>query len=423
MLYGRSCPEVVVLGTEPHLPYERPALSKGYLAAASPARLPGFHTCVGGGGERQDANFYAQNGVEFIVGSATGLDTGSRTVLTDLQDTPQISFEYLILATGSSNVTFPGLEKALTLRNIGDADRLITSLENAKSAVVIGAGFIGMEVSAALVSRGLDVSLVFPEDQLMPKLFTKEVSSFYETAFADSGVTLVKNAALPITTPDDGGVIIGGDKKIEADIVVAGTGAKPATSFLSGTKLLDPKTNAVLTDGNLETSVPGIFAIGDLCAFPLSISQADEERRARNGEGPPTSGGGYALTSGEHRFEHVIHARASAAHAVEAILAKEAGAKIPRYYYLPSFYSRFLSYSWTFCGTSEGDTYQFGDIKKGSETFGYIYASGGNVVGAFQEALDSDQATRVRSLVENQANFSSPEDLEKLLGVTPVLKL
>ena len=157
---------LTVVSGERSVSYERPALSKAYLAPKGPARLPGFHSCVGGGGERQEASWYEARGIEYRLGSeATEVDAASRTVT--LADGSVLGYKKLVIATGcrpvdlAKDFKMPGAEEGgggnvFYLRDVADADRLYSALEKAAASsgsgsdsgarpLVIGGGYIGEE--------------------------------------------------------------------------------------------------------------------------------------------------------------------------------------------------------------------------------------------------------------------------------------
>ena len=158
---------LAVVSGEASVSYERPALSKAYLAPKAPARLPGFHSCVGGGGERQEPSWYESKGIDYRLGSeATAVDALGKTVT--LADGAVLKYEKLVIATGcrpvdlAKDFKMPGAEEGgggnvFYLRDVADADKLVAALEKAAAAspdsgsgsgsgarpLVIGGGYIG----------------------------------------------------------------------------------------------------------------------------------------------------------------------------------------------------------------------------------------------------------------------------------------
>ncbi|KAH9775376.1 Monodehydroascorbate reductase [Citrus sinensis] len=270
MADGRLC----IVSKEAYAPYERPALTKGYLFPLDkkPARLPGFHTCVGSGGERQTPEWYKEKGIEMIYQDpVTSIDIEKQTLITN--SGKLLKYGSLIVATGCTASRFPEkiggyLPGVHYIRDVADADALISSLEKAKKVVVVGGGYIGMEVAAAAVGWKLD---------------TTGASIKNLEAGSDGRVAAVKL--------EDGSTI-------DADTIVIGIGAKPTVSPFERVGL-NSSVGGIQVDGQFRTSMPGIFAIGDVAAFPLKM---------------------YDRTA---RVEHVDHARQSAQHCIKALLIGE----------------------------------------------------------------------------------------------------
>ncbi|KAH1251501.1 Monodehydroascorbate reductase, chloroplastic/mitochondrial [Glycine max] len=274
MADGRLC----IVTKEPYAPYERPALTRAYLFPPDkkPARLPGFHTCVGSGGERQTPEWYKENVIEMLYEDPVkDIDIEKHTLTTS--SGKLLKYGSLIIATGCTASRFPekiggNLPGVHYIRHVADADALILSLEKAKKVVVVGGGYIGMEVAAAAVGWKLDATIIFPEDDLLQRLFTPSLARRYEELYQKNGVKVLK--------------------------VIIGIGARPAVSPFERVGQ-NTDVGGIQVDGQFRTSTPGIFAVGDVAAFPLKI---------------------YNRIS---RVEHVDHARRSAQHCVKALLIGE----------------------------------------------------------------------------------------------------
>uniref|UniRef100_A0A0E0QEE5 FAD/NAD(P)-binding domain-containing protein n=1 Tax=Oryza rufipogon TaxID=4529 RepID=A0A0E0QEE5_ORYRU len=277
MADGRLC----IVSKEAYPPYERPALTKGYLFPPDkkPARLPGFHTCVGSGGQRQTAEWYKENGIEVLYedpvvafdGKTHTLKTSSGKIL---------KYGSLIISTGCEASRLPAkiggnLPGVHYIRDVADADSLVSSLGKAKKIVVIGGGYIGMEVAAAACGWNLDTTIIFPEDHIMPRLFTPSLAKKYEELYQQNGVKFIKGALIDkLEAGSDGRVssaVLEDGSVVEADTVIVGIGARPV--------------------------------IGPFEAVGVN-----------------TKVGGIEMYDRMTRVEHVDHARKSAHHCVEALL-------------------------------------------------------------------------------------------------------
>eukprot|EP00898_Chlorokybus_atmophyticus_P005116 jgi/Chlat1/5605/Chrsp369S00414 len=348
---GKLC----IVAAEEVAPYERPALTKAYLfpPESKPARLPGFHTCVGGGGERQTPEWYKEKGIEVLYGTeVVQLDTTNRTLTTANGDV--IDYGALILATGSIASRLPdkiggNLPGVHYIRGVKDADCLVEAFGKAENIVVVGGGYIGMEI-------------VFPDKHLMPRIFTPTIAAHYEKFFESKGeISLTR-----IVGGGEGGAVtaveLSDGSTIPADLVVVGVGAKPATTPFKDSGLEFSEDGGIKVDGQLRTSVPGVFAVGDVAHFPVKVLGTTQ------------------------RVEHVDHARKSATHAVNALLQS----KSDIYDYMPFFYSRVFEHPgsdrkiwWQFYGANEGDIVEVGSFDPKIAAF---WVKDGRVVGAFLES-------------------------------------
>ncbi|XP_048569065.1 monodehydroascorbate reductase 3, cytosolic [Triticum urartu] len=392
--------ELAIISKEAVAPYERPALSKAYLFPQNPARLPGFHVCVGSGGERLLPEWYSEKGIELILSTEiVKADLASKTLTSEAGAT--FTYEILLIATGSSVIKLSdfGTQGAdsnniLYLREVDDADQLYAAIQAKKGgkAVVVGGGYIGLELSAVLKMNDLDVTMVFPEPWCMPRLFTAEIAAFYESYYTNKGVKIVKGTVAIGFDADANGDVTAVKLKdgsvLDADIVVVGVGGRPLTNLFKG-QVAEEK-GGIKTDAFFETSVPGVYAVGDVATFPMKIY------------------------NDERRVEHVDHSRKSAEQAVKAIKGKEAGSAVEEYDYLPYFYSRSFDLSWQFYGDNVGDAILFGDADPSSAKpkFGSYWVKDGKCVGAFLEGGLPDENAAIAKLARAQPPAASPDELK-----------
>lgn len=242
-------------------PYDRPNLSKDYLAGqAQPDWLP-----------LRGADWYRDNGVQLRLGRrVASLDVAAKQLTLD--DGATLSFDALLLATGAAPIRLPtpGADKPHVhyLRSLADSDRLIAAAANAKTALVIGASFIGLEVAAALRTRGLEVHVVAPEAVPMAKILGEEIGRFVQRLHADKGVRFhLDNVVEEI---GDGVARLRSGETIAADLVVIGVGVKPSLELAESAGLsLD---RGVSVDAYLQTSAPGVYAAGDIARWPDRIT-------------------------------------------------------------------------------------------------------------------------------------------------------
>lgn len=399
--HGVEGGKICVISKEKVPPYERPALTKAYLFPLdkSPARLPGFHTCVGTGNPRQTDEWYKDKGIEVLYDVAvTGLDVNSKTLSTS--SGTSIEYNNLIIATGASAARLPKaiggeLKGVQYIRDVADANALVDSFQKCKKLVVIGGGYIGMEVAAAATAWNLDTTMVFPEPHIMPRLFTPSIAEKYEELLRNSGVGFIKGVTVKKLVSEDGvkvsAVELSNGTVLDADTVVVGIGAKPVVGpFLeSGLQMAE---GGIEVDGQFRTSFPNIWAIGDVAAFPLKI---------------------YNRVT---RVEHVDHARKSAQHCVDSLLQ----ARQDSYDYLPFFYSRILEHPgserkvwWQFYGDNVGEVVEVGDF---SPKYAAFWIESGTLKGVFLESGSPEEFGSLAKLARQQPKV----DVKKLQGASSV---
>ena len=250
---------IVLVGDEPELPYERPPLSKELLLGTQSAEQLRV----------RPAADYDDLGIQLHLGvAASGVDVAERQVL--LADGERIPYDDLVIATGGANVRppLPGMDLpgVHQLRTLADAYALRKRMATASRAVVVGMGFLGCEISAALRSVGLDVTMVDTLSgplvgQLGP-LLSDRVRAWHE----DHGVVLLPGRSVTAIAEQDGALSVRtstGDE-LTADLVVVGVGARPTVGWLleSGIALGD----GVLVDADGRTGTAGVYAAGDVAA-------------------------------------------------------------------------------------------------------------------------------------------------------------
>lgn len=251
--------ELTIVGSEPHWPYDRPPLSKQVLLGEWNLEKTRLEEPAG-----------LQELGEWRLGlRASGLDARGRRLL--LEDGGSLPFDRLLVATGSEPIRLPGQERyrgVHCLRTLEDAAAIAEGLSRATRVVVVGGGFIGAEVASAAVRRGLAVTVL----EALPRLLERAVPPVVGDAFARlhraHGVEVRTNAAVHgfAGAGHVEAVVLEGDERVPADLVVVGIGARPATEWLEGSGVaLD---RGVLCDERLQTNVPGVFAAGDVARWP-----------------------------------------------------------------------------------------------------------------------------------------------------------
>ena len=394
--------ELAIISREAVAPYERPALSKAYLFPKQPARLPGFHVCVGSGGERLLREWYREKGITLYLGTEiVSADLASKALTTSSGRV--FKFQKLIIATGSTVVRLSDemegadAKNVFYLREIADADKLVKAVKSKRKgkAVLVGAGYISLEVGAALRLNNFDVTMVYPKNFCMPRLFTPEIATFYEDYYTNKGVKLVKGTSVagfnknPSNDDEIKEVRLKNGKVLQADIVVVGIGAMPITALFKGQ--VQEEKGGIKTDAFFRTSIAGVYAVGDVSTFP-AIRYGDTRR-----------------------VGSVDHARKSAEQAVKAIRAGEDGEAVREYDYMPYFYSRVFDLSWKFYGDNVGESVVFGDKNALSKEpkFGSYWVHNGRVKGAFLEGGSDEENQAIANVARLQPSVGDKEQLAK----------
>jgi len=256
---------VTLVGGEAYLPYHRPPLSKAFLA----------------GGVDEDSLLlrpsasYETFGVVFRSNDwVTAIDRAGRTVT--LRDGDTLPYQWLVLATGGQarTLTCPGADLAgvFTLRGIADARALRGALAAGRRMVIVGGGYIGLEVAAVAVKAGLAVTLIEAAPRVLARVAGAEISAFYEKAHRDAGVVIhTGQGVTALTARDDdparvGSVVLANGAVLPADVVVAGVGLVPHTELAAAAGLR--VENGIWVDEYCRTEDPHVLAIGDCANHP-----------------------------------------------------------------------------------------------------------------------------------------------------------
>jgi NADPH-dependent 2,4-dienoyl-CoA reductase/sulfur reductase-like enzyme/nitrite reductase/ring-hydroxylating ferredoxin subunit len=248
---------LTMLSADASAPCDRPNLSKNYLAGSAPEDwIP-----------LRSPEFYAEQRIDLKLGArVTSIDTANRQV--QLADGARHAYDALLLATGAEPVrlALPGgdLPHVHYLRTLADSRALVARALVSKRAVVIGASFIGLEVAASLRARNIDVHVVGRETCPMEKILGAEVGNFIRRLHEDHGVTF--HLGTTAASIGERSVTLKSGENIPADLVVIGVGVRPAVELAEQAGLAVDR--GVTVNEYLETSVPGIFAAGDIARWP-----------------------------------------------------------------------------------------------------------------------------------------------------------
>ncbi|WP_405754574.1 NAD(P)/FAD-dependent oxidoreductase [Streptomyces sp. NBC_00073] len=297
---------LVLIGDEPHRPYDRPPLSKEFLAGEIDEDALALEA------EGEDLAAVWELGAR-----AVGLDTGSRAEHhVRLADGRSVRAHGIVIATGAAPRTLPGsggLDGVHVLRSLDDARALRADLARGGRLVVVGAGFIGAEVASTARRLGLDVTVVEAAPTPLAGPLGREMGSLVSRLHADHGVRLLCGTGVRALAGRGRveAVLLGDGRRLAADTVVVGVGARPCTDWLAGSGL--DLADGVRCDAAGRTNVPGVVAVGDCAAW-------------------------YEPAIGAHRrVEHWTGARERPAAAVAALLC--GGRGVPQAPRPPYFWS------------------------------------------------------------------------------------
>jgi 3-phenylpropionate/trans-cinnamate dioxygenase ferredoxin reductase subunit len=384
---------ILIVTNESQLPYHRPPLSKEYLRGEiGPDGIYGD-----GGVYVQLPDWYREQHVEVLREiEATSLDTMQKTV--HLGDGRTLGFRTMLLATGGRprrlNVPGANLAGVHMLRTLADSTAIREQLFEGKRVVVVGSGFIGLETAASAVSKGAQVTIVEPMARAWPNLVSPQLSDYFQGQFSRRGATLRygysanafvaradgRLAAVSIT-PVSGGQA----EEIPCDLAIVGIGIQLNTELAASAGLEVDTRHGIVVDERLETRVAGIFAAGDVAAYPDPIG-------------------------GRMHFEHWDNAIASG----EAAAANMAGGDEP-YRHVPYFFSDQFDLSINMLGYPSGEatTIVRGDMSKNTFTAFYVQ---NDILRAALMVNDDAQMDFISELIA--ASTPTPKDTKRLADPT-----
>ncbi|MGH3425206.1 MAG: NAD(P)/FAD-dependent oxidoreductase, partial [Nocardioidaceae bacterium] len=251
---------VVLISVEEDLPYERPVLSKGYLLGTESRESAFIH----------DRRWYDDRDIDLRLGTmVTGVDPAGHQVL--LEDGGRVAYDRLLLATGSwpRRIDIPGadLDGVLYLRDLPEADAIHAAIGSGRPLVVVGAGWIGLEIAAAAREHDVPVTVLEVADLPLQRVLGDEVAQVFADLHREHGVDLRLGEGIASIEGDDGhvsGVVTSGGERLEAAAVVVGIGAAPQSDWAQAAGLTG--TDGLDVDARLRTSDPDIYAAGDIAA-------------------------------------------------------------------------------------------------------------------------------------------------------------
>jgi NADPH-dependent 2,4-dienoyl-CoA reductase/sulfur reductase-like enzyme len=329
---GGQAGELCIVSAETTPPYERPPLSKDFLAGEEAVEDILIN----------EPGFYDENGIDLRLETVVGrVDLARKQLYTS---DGVIDFDKLMITTGSRVRKFdlPGADREgiFYLRQVEDSQRIRQAARDAEQVVVIGGSFIGMEVASVLQQRGVQTTMVFPGERVWRAFFTPQMSAFFQDYYRQRGVNFITGAEIDSFTGQNGrvsAVVLKSGQELPADMVVAGIGVVPNTELFAQSDVeID---DGIVVDEFLQTAVPDVFAAGDVVRYPDS------------------------LLGGTRRIEHWDNAVTQGQHAARAMLSEP-----EKFAHVPYFFSDMFDLSYEFWGDTAGTdkAVHRGDLNGGS---------------------------------------------------------
>jgi len=253
--------DITLIGAEPHPPYQRPPLSKGYLLGEI-------------GAERlwlRGADFYAEHGITLRLGqTVTAIDPVAKTITVG---TDTVAYDELVLTTGSHPRRLPAtvggeLPGVYTVRSLADVDAMKAEFTPGRRLIIVGGGYIGLEAAAVAAKLGLDVTVLEMAPRILQRVAAPETSDYFRALHQAHGVKVLESTGLDRLLGDTHvtGARLTNGTELPADFVIVGVGILPGTQLCDAANIA--LENGIRTDAHGRTSQPHVWAAGDCASFP-----------------------------------------------------------------------------------------------------------------------------------------------------------
>ena len=253
--------DITLIGAEPHPPYQRPPLSKGYLLGEI-------------GAERlwlRGADFYAEHGITLRLGqTVTAIDPVAKTITVG---TDTVAYDELVLTTGSHPRRLPAtvggeLPGVYTVRSLADVDAMKAEFTAGRRLIIVGGGYIGLEAAAVAANLGLDVTVLEMAPRILQRVAAPETSDYFRALHQAHGVKVLESTGLDRLLGDTHvtGARLTNGTELPADFVIVGVGILPGTQLCDAANIA--LENGIRTDAHGRTNQPHVWAAGDCASFP-----------------------------------------------------------------------------------------------------------------------------------------------------------
>jgi 3-phenylpropionate/trans-cinnamate dioxygenase ferredoxin reductase subunit len=370
---GLKAGELSIISADDAIPYERPPLSKGFLAGKEEEEKIRINP----------EGFYREHEIALKLGvEVEGLDVAKKILR--LRSGDEAGFDNLVIATGAAvrTLDIPGanLSGIHYLRSLDDSKRIRAHADGAKRAVVVGSGFIAMEVASVLAQKSIGTTMIMRDDRIWAKIFTPAMSRSFEKYFAAHGVRFIRRTEVREARGRGAlnSVVLNDQRSIDCDLMVAGIGVRPVTDVVakSGIDVGD----GVVVNEYLETGVPGIYAAGDVANYQDT------------------------LFGKRRRVEHWDNAVSQGQHCARTLL----GERTP-FVHVPYFFSDVFDLSYEFWGDLAGadDVVERGDL--GSTSFSVWWLKQQRLVAAFTMNRPDEERNAAPQWIESKRRLSASE--------------
>jgi 3-phenylpropionate/trans-cinnamate dioxygenase ferredoxin reductase subunit len=378
--------ELAIISADTSVPYERPPLSKGFLAGKDSEEAIHINS----------ESFYREHGIEIKLCCEVSLVDASRKHLV-LKSGGEIGFEKLIVATGARprtlNVPGADLGNVYYLRSLDDSKSIRRSADSVKRAVVVGGGFIGMEVAAVLAQKSIDVTMVLNEERIWRRFFSPQMSTFFESYYAERGVRFVKSAAILELrgTGTVSSIALSDGQSVPCEMVIAGIGVTPATEMLANCGL--EVQDGVMVNEYLKTSHADIYAAGDVANYK------------------------DVIFGKSRRVEHWDNAVSQGQYCARALM----GDRSP-FRHVPYFFSDVFDLSYEYWGDASGadEVVHRGDLA--SKSFSVWWHKQKRVVAAFTMNRPDEEREVAPRWIEENRSFSAARLKDPTRPISDVLE-
>ncbi|MBH0024824.1 MULTISPECIES: NAD(P)/FAD-dependent oxidoreductase [unclassified Salinibacterium] len=373
---GGYTDSITLIGAEIYLPYDRPPLSKGFLAeGASPDY---FLT---------EEELRTELNVDLRLGTfVDGVDTERKVVTVGDQEIP---YERLIIATGAEPrvlAHLPAIDGILTLRTLEDARQIRDAIGEGSNLVVIGAGFIGSEIASSAQARGATVTVIEAAPVPLVRAVGEVVGKAISALHGRNGTRLLTSVQIDevIGTDHVEAVRLNNGEIIPADLIIVGVGAAPATSWLADSGLeMSPIDGGIVCDAFMQTSAEGVYAAGDVAHWP-------------NG-----------LMDSTMRLENWTNAADQGTQAATNALFSE---KAKKYETVPYFWSDWYGNRIQFVGTAIADSVSFVSGGPDEDKFVALYRAGDRLVGV-ATLNEPRRIMKYRRFIAERGDFDRAGDI------------